>query len=125
MAAWRALLYTRVKLSIISLQFFDALSIAAIRAVAPDALSPGIGYEWSGLTFQEIRAAGQTPLALTLALVFVFLFLAALYESWTMPVAVLLIAPVAMLGAVGAIWLRGLENNLFFLMRVVTWVQSI
>ncbi len=88
--------------------------ITAVQEVTQDILPAGIGYEWSGLTFQEIRAAGQTPLALGLALVFVFLFLAALYESWTIPVAVLLIAPVAMLGALGAVWMRGMDNSLFF-----------
>jgi len=89
-------------------------AIDAIREVADAILPPGIGFEWTGITFQEIRAAGQTPIALGLALVFVFLFLAALYESWTIPVSVLLIAPIAMLGALAAVWMRGLENDLFF-----------
>ncbi len=89
-------------------------AIKAIREVADEILPPGIDFEWSGISFQEIRAAGQTPVALGMALVFVFLFLAALYESWTIPIAVLLIAPVAMLGALVAVWMRGMENNLFF-----------
>ncbi|ARN76244.1 multidrug efflux RND transporter permease subunit [Oceanicoccus sagamiensis] len=88
--------------------------IKAIEREAKPLLPPGMGYEWSGLTFQEIRSAGQTTVALSMALIFVFLFLAALYESWTIPVAVLLIAPIAMMGALMAMWLRGLENNLFF-----------
>jgi hydrophobe/amphiphile efflux-1 (HAE1) family protein len=88
--------------------------IKAIEREAKPLLPAGMGYEWSGLTFQEIRSAGQTTVALSMALVFVFLFLAALYESWTIPVAVLLIAPIAMMGALMAMWMRGLENNLFF-----------
>jgi len=89
-------------------------AIQAIQEVADEILPSGIGFEWSGISFQEIRAAGQTPIALSMALVFVFLFLAALYESWAIPFAVLLIAPVAMLGALAAVWMRGIENNLFF-----------
>jgi hydrophobe/amphiphile efflux-1 (HAE1) family protein len=88
-----------------------------IRAIVEEAdklLPPGMGYEWTGLTYQEIRSAGQTGVAMVLALVFVFLFLAALYESWSIPIAVLLIAPIAMFGALAAMWLRGMENNLFF-----------
>ena len=97
-------------------------AIAAIRETAEEILPPGIGFEWSGISFQEIRSAGQTPVALTMALVFVFLFLAALYESWTIPVAVLLIAPIAMLGALVAVWIRGLENNLFFQIAFVALI---
>ncbi|MBO2675128.1 multidrug efflux RND transporter permease subunit [Shewanella algae] len=88
--------------------------IKAIDRVAKPMLPPEFKYEWTGLTFQEVRSANQTSIAITLALVFVFLFLAALYESWTIPVAVLLIAPVAMLGASLATLLSGMQSNLFF-----------
>lgn len=88
--------------------------VKVIQQEADTLLPQGFGYEWTGVTFQEIRSAGQTGIAMSLALVFVFLFLAALYESWTIPLAVLLIAPVAMLGALAGMWLRGMENNLFF-----------
>ncbi|QTE80357.1 efflux RND transporter permease subunit [Shewanella algae] len=88
--------------------------IKAINRVAKPMLPPEFKYEWTGLTFQEVRSANQTSIAITLALVFVFLFLAALYESWTIPVAVLLIAPVAMLGASLATLLSGMQSNLFF-----------
>lgn len=97
-------------------------AISAIREIADEILPPGIGYEWSGLSFQEIRAAGQTPIAMSLALVFVFLFLAALYESWTIPVAVLLIAPIAMLGSLLSVWIRGMENNLFFQIAFIAMI---
>jgi len=97
-------------------------AIAAIQEVADEILMPGIGLEWTGISYQEIRGAGQAPLALAMALIFVFLFLAALYESWTTPIAVLLISPVAMLGALSAVWLRGLENNLFFQIAFITMI---
>lgn len=89
-------------------------AIAAIERVTDDLLPPGMGYEWTGLTYQEIKSAGQMSTALLLAVIFVFLFLAALYESWTLPLAVLLISPIAMLGASVTVWLVGIENNLFF-----------
>lgn len=96
--------------------------IKAIEEVADEILPPGISYEWSGLTFQETRAAGQTAIAMGMALVFVFLFLAALYESWTIPMAVLLIAPIAMLGSLLSVWIRGLENNLFFQIAFIAMI---
>ena len=88
--------------------------IKAIEEEAAKILPPGIGYEWTGLTLQEMRSSGQLGVALVLAFVFVFLFLAALYESWTLPFAVLLISPIAMLGASLFVWATGNENNLFF-----------
>jgi len=89
-------------------------AITAIERVADAILPQGIGYEWTGLTYQEIKSAGQMNTALLLAVIFVFLFLAALYESWTLPLAVLLISPIAMLGASVTVWMVGIENNLFF-----------
>lgn len=77
-------------------------------------LPPNLGYEWTGLTYQEIRSSGQLSIAISLAIVFVFLFLAALYESWSLPFAVLLISPIAMLGAAVLTLVTGHENNLFF-----------
>ncbi|MCH1926816.1 multidrug efflux RND transporter permease subunit [Shewanella sp. C32] len=88
--------------------------IDAINRVATPLLPPEFRYEWTGITFQEVRSANQTSIAIGLALLFVFLFLAALYESWTIPIAVLLIAPVAMLGASIATLTSGMESNLFF-----------
>jgi multidrug efflux pump subunit AcrB len=81
-----------------------------------------MGYEWSGLTYQEIKSAGQMNTALLLALIFVFLFLAALYESWTLPLAVLLISPIAMLGASLTVWLVNIENNLFFQVAFISLI---
>lgn len=74
-------------------------AMAAMVDVATKALPKDIGYEWSGTSLQEIESTGQTGIVVALALIFVYLFLVALYESWSIPVAVLLIAPVAALGA--------------------------
>ena len=93
-----------------------------MREVLDTTLPPTIGYEWTGLTAQELQAGGQAVVAMGLALLFVYLFLCALYESWTIPVAVLLIAPTALFGAFFAVWLRGLENNLFFQVAMISLV---
>ena len=72
-----------------------------------------IGYDWSDLSFQEKRAEGTTGRTFTLSMIFVFLILAALYESWSLPFSVLLSTPVAILGAYLALSLRSLENDIF------------
>ncbi|MEM1114363.1 MAG: efflux RND transporter permease subunit, partial [Pseudomonadota bacterium] len=97
-------------------------AIEAMQEVLSQNLPPSIGYEWTGLTAQEIEAGGQAIIAMALALLFVYLFLCGLYESWTIPVAVLLIAPVAIFGALLAVWLRDLENNLFFQVAMIALV---
>jgi multidrug efflux pump len=97
-------------------------AISAMREVLDNNLPPGIGYEWTGLTQQEISSAGQAVVAMGLALLFVYLFLCALYESWTIPVAVLLIAPVGIFGALLLVYMRGLENNLFFQVAMISLV---
>lgn len=96
--------------------------IAAINTAAEKVLPTGVGYEWTGLTFQEMRSSGQIGIAMAMALVFVFLFLAALYESWVIPLAVLVIAPIAMFGALIATWIGGLENNLFVQIAFITLI---
>ena len=88
--------------------------IDAITEEAQELLPPTMGYEWTGITFQQIQSEGQLGIAMVLACVFALLFLAALYENWAMPVAVLLITPIAMLGALLASLARGLDNDLFF-----------
>ncbi len=71
----------------------------AMEEVAQKVLPSDMGYEWSGQSLQERESSGQTTIVITLAIMFVYLFLVALYESWTIPVAVLLIAPIAAIGA--------------------------
>lgn len=73
-------------------------------------LPASVGVEWSGLSYQEKHVGGQTGLVLALAFLFVFLFLAAQYESWSVPVAVILSLPVAGIGAYLGIWICGLET---------------
>ncbi|WP_413665742.1 efflux RND transporter permease subunit [Microbulbifer sp. CNSA002] len=85
-------------------------------------LPAGIGMEWSGLSYQERSAGAQTPLLYTLSLLIVFLCLAALYESWTVPTAVLLMAPLGILGAVLANSLRGMERDIYFQVAMLTTV---
>ncbi len=77
-------------------------------------LPPGIGYEWSGLSFQERASGSQAPLLYAISMLVVFLALAALYESWSIPFAVMLIVPLGVLGAVLATYGRGLSNDVYF-----------
>ena len=83
-------------------------------------LPGGTSYAWSGLSFQEQLSGGQAPLLYGLSVLVVFLCLAALYESWSIPLAVLLVIPLGLVGAVIAVWARGLENNIFFQVGLLT-----
>ena len=94
----------------------------ALERIVAEHLPEGIGVEWSGLSYQEKHVSGKTGLVLALAFLFVFLFLAAQYESWTVPVAVILSLPVAGIGAYLGIWLCGLENNIYFQIGLVMLV---
>jgi multidrug efflux pump len=85
-------------------------------------LPSGFGIEWTGLSFQERQAGAQTPLLYGLSLLFVFLCLAALYESWSIPTAVLMVAPLGILGAALANSLRGLERDVYFQVAMLTTV---
>ncbi|GAO39400.1 putative efflux pump inner membrane protein [Sphingomonas changbaiensis NBRC 104936] len=81
---------------------------------------PGVSVAWSGLSYQERLSTGQAPLLYGLSLLVVFLCLAALYESWSIPVAVLLIVPLGLVGAVFAVTLRGLENDVYLQIGLLT-----
>jgi len=85
-----------------------------------DQLPAGIGLEWTGLSLQEKLSGSQAPLLLGLSLLVVFLCLAALYESWSIPTAVLLVVPLGVLGAVLAVTLRGMPNDVFFKVGLIT-----
>ncbi|MCP5339628.1 MAG: efflux RND transporter permease subunit [Steroidobacteraceae bacterium] len=85
-------------------------------------LPAGFGIEWTGLSYQEREAGSQTPLLYTLSILMVFLCLAALYESWSIPTAVLLVAPLGILGAVLANTLRGMERDVYFQVAMLTTV---
>tara|TARA_R110000850_G_scaffold131524_2_gene252424 strand:- start:318 stop:1439 length:1122 start_codon:yes stop_codon:yes gene_type:complete len=81
---------------------------------------PGTSVAWSGASYQERLSSGQAPLLYTLSLLVVFLCLAALYESWSIPVAVLLVIPLGLVGAVIAVSLRGLENDVYLQIGLLT-----
>src|SRR5690606_38905188 len=85
-------------------------------------LPDGIGVQWTGLSYQERQAGAQTPLLYALSLLIVFLCLAALYESWTIPTAVMLVAPLGILGIALAATLRGLERDIYFQVAMLTTV---
>lgn len=93
-----------------------------IEKIIKERLPENIGVAWSGLSFQEQKASGQTGMILALVFLFVFLFLAALYESWTIPGAVILSLPVAALGAYLGIFILGLENDIYFQIGLVTLI---
>lgn len=94
-------------------------AMQALEEIAQKHLPTNIGIEWSGLSYQEKKAGGQTGLVLALVFMFVFLFLAALYESWFIPIAVLLSLPVAALGAYLGVWACGLDNDTYFQIGLV------
>ena len=93
-----------------------------LESLAKEHLPDNIGIEWSGLSYQEKKEGGQTGIVLGLALLFVFLFLAAQYESWSIPVAVLLSLPIAIAGAYLGVWILGYESNVYFLIGLVMLV---
>jgi multidrug efflux pump len=85
-------------------------------------LPPGFGYEWTGLSYEEQQSGSETTLLYSLALVVVFLCLAALYESWTIPTAVILVVPLGIVGVVLATFVRGLDNDVYFQVGLLTTI---
>ncbi len=97
-------------------------AMEALEKVVAEHLPSNIAVEWSGLSYQEKQESGKTGLVLAMAFLFVFLFLAAQYESWSVPIAVILSLPVAGIGAYLGIWICGLENNIYFQIGLVMLV---
>ncbi|WP_313248357.1 multidrug efflux RND transporter permease subunit [Stenotrophomonas acidaminiphila] len=95
-------------------------AMATMENLVRNDLPNGFGYDWSGMSYQEILAGNAAALLMVLSVVVVFLCLAALYESWSIPVSVLLVVPVGILGAVVFSLLRGLPNDLYFKIGMVT-----
>jgi multidrug efflux pump len=83
-------------------------------------LPPGIGYEWTGLSYQERMAGSQAPALYAISLLVVFLCLAALYESWAIPFSVMLVVPLGIIGALIAAKLRGMSNDVYFQVGLLT-----
>ena len=88
-------------------------AIKEMEALSKKILPRGMTYEWSGLSLEEIESGGKAAILFGLGMVFVYLTLAAQYESYVLPFIVLLGVPVALLGALGAVWLRGLANDVY------------
>jgi hydrophobe/amphiphile efflux-1 (HAE1) family protein len=88
-------------------------AIAAMQDLARRLLPAGTAYEWSGLAFQEIEAGSRAGFVFALSALFVFLVLAAQYESWLVPLAVIMAVPLGVLGALSALWLSGLANDVY------------
>src|SRR3546814_2216601 len=82
-------------------------------------LGPGFGYEWTGQSLQEIQSGSQAPLLIVLSIVFVFLLLAVLYESWSIPLSVILVVPLGAIGSVLAVLLRDMPNDIYFLVGLL------
>ncbi|UIJ70737.1 efflux RND transporter permease subunit [Aurantimonas sp. HBX-1] len=97
-------------------------ALAAMQEIAAASLPDGYQVAWTGSAYQEIASGGTGLIAIGFGILMVFLILSAQYERWSLPIAVLLAVPFAMLGALLAIWLRGLDNDVYFQIGLVTLV---
>ncbi|HTY50661.1 MAG TPA: efflux RND transporter permease subunit, partial [Steroidobacteraceae bacterium] len=95
-------------------------AMTAMENLVAQYLPRGIGFDWAGQSLQEISSGAQAPALFALSILVVYLCLAALYESWSVPVAVLLVVPLGVIGAIIATQLRGLSNDVFFKVGLVT-----
>jgi multidrug efflux pump len=104
--------------------FSSGQAIALMEQICKKELPAGMGFEWTELTYQQIEAGKDllTKLVFPLAVVFVFLVLAAQYESWSMPLAIILIVPMCLLAAIAGIWLAKMDNNIFSQIGLVVLV---
>jgi HAE1 family hydrophobic/amphiphilic exporter-1 len=88
-------------------------SIAAMQEIARNSMPPSMSFEWTGVTYQQLAAGGAAGFIFALAIIFVYLFLAAQYESWTLPFGIIFSVPIAILGASVLTLARGLDNNVY------------
>ncbi|WP_027079005.1 multidrug efflux RND transporter permease subunit [Luteimonas mephitis] len=95
-------------------------AMTAMQQIVENDLPPGFGYDWTGQSYQEILSGNQSTMLMVLSILVVFLCLAALYESWSVPVAVLLVVPLGVLGAVTLSLMRGLPNDIYFKIGLIT-----
>src|SRR5258706_2300075 len=96
-------------------------AMLAMEALAKQ-LPPGIGFEWTGLSLQQQQAGSQAPYFYALSIIVVFLSLAALYESWSIPVSVILVVPIGVLGTLLAATLLGVPNGVYFQVALLTTI---
>ncbi|MEM0907517.1 MAG: efflux RND transporter permease subunit, partial [Pseudomonadota bacterium] len=99
--------------------FSSGQALDTMERLSAETLPDGYGFEWSGTAFQEKLAGGQTVLAIILAVVFGYLFLVGLYESWSMPAVVILSVVVAITGALLSLWLTSLPNDVYAQIGIV------
>jgi hydrophobe/amphiphile efflux-1 (HAE1) family protein len=97
-------------------------ALDAMERLSREVLPEGVTFQWSGQSLQERAAGSQAAFVFGLSFIFVFLFLAALYESWSLPIAVFLIVPIAIFGALLALLIRGTANDVFFQVSLITLV---
>ncbi|KAF0192983.1 MAG: hydrophobic/amphiphilic exporter-1 (mainly G- bacteria) HAE1 family [Gammaproteobacteria bacterium] len=102
--------------------FSSGEAIKAVEQIARQSLPKGYDIEWTGQAFQEKRTGSASVFAFGFALIMVYLILAALYERWGVPVAVVLAVPFALLGALGFVYLRGMDNNIYFQIGLVVLI---
>ncbi|HTL62049.1 MAG TPA: multidrug efflux RND transporter permease subunit [Nitrospira sp.] len=103
--------------------FSSGQTLDALQRTAQEVLLPqGYRIDWSGISFQERKAGAQSVLAFAFGLLMVFLVLAAQYESWTVPFAVILAVPFGVFGALSAVWLRSMSNDIYFQIGLVTLI---
>ena len=99
--------------------YSSGAAIAEMERLANE-LPAGFGYEWSGQSLQEIQSGSQAPFLVGLTIVFVFLLLAALYESWSIPLSVMLVVPLGIIGSLLAVMLRDMPNDVYFKVGLIT-----
>ena len=102
--------------------FSSGQAVAAMEKLANETLPPGVTFEWTELTYQQKLAGDATLFVFPLCVLLAFLILAAQYDSWSMPLAVLLIVPLCLLSAIGGVWLVGGDNNVFTQIGLVVLV---
>jgi hydrophobe/amphiphile efflux-1 (HAE1) family protein len=95
-------------------------AIAEVERIAREVLPPDFSFDWGGASYQEKRSSGTSALALVLGALMVFLILSAQYERWSLPLSVLLALPFGTFGALAAVWLRGMTNDVYFQIGLVT-----
>ncbi|WP_085918839.1 efflux RND transporter permease subunit [Halomonas sp. CSM-2] len=100
----------------------SAQAMEAINALALDVLPPGMAFEWTDLSYQQSTQGNAALVVFPLSILLVFLVLAALYESWTLPLAVILIVPMCMLSALIGVWFGGGDNNIFVQVGLVVLI---
>ena len=103
--------------------FSSGQALNAMEALARENLPQDYGFSWSGQAYEEKQSGGASALVFVFGMIMVFLILAAQYESWSMPVAIIMAIPFAIFGALGAVWLRGINNDIYFQIGLVTLVS--